>query len=174
MLPPSAATRPPDSPALVVPPHSIRGTIMRHYTSRPIALLIVALALVACGGGGEQSAESDAAPEPAPAAAASFDPATITPAMLALGDSLFHGLIGATSCQACHGPNGDQGTVAPVLTDAEWLHSDGSWEGIYNTVVSGVAAPKKFTSMMPPYGGVPMTEERTRAVTAYVYRLSHK
>ncbi len=143
-----------------------------NLTARPLMLLI---ALAACGGGNEAASDSSAAPAAeAPAAAASFDPATITPAMLALGDSLFHGLIGATSCQACHGADGAQGTVAPVLTDSEWLHSDGSWEGIYKTVVSGVSAPIKFTSMMPPYGGVPMTEERTRAVSAYVYKLSHK
>lgn len=143
--------------------------------SLPIRRLALVLAFVACGGNHDDAEQKESAePEHAPAAVASFDPATITPAMLALGDSLFHGLIGATSCQACHGPHADQGTVAPNLTDDEWLHSDGSWEGIYKTIVSGVSAPKKFTSMMPPYGGVPMSEDKTRAVSAYVYRLSHK
>lgn len=145
---------------------------MRHLI--PVAAL--ALVITACGGGGEPAAENSSA-EPAAAAATSnlsFDPATITPAMLAQGDSLFHGLIGATSCQACHGPDGTQGTVAPILTDSTWLHSDGSWQGIYNTVKDGVSAPKQFTSMMPPDGGIPMTEEHRLAVTAYVYKLSHK
>ncbi|GMV09621.1 MAG TPA: c-type cytochrome [Gemmatimonadaceae bacterium] len=146
---------------------------MRHLI--PVAAL--ALVVTACGGGGEPAAENAAA-EPAAAATAasnlSFDPATITPQMLALGDSLFHGLIGATSCQACHGPDGAQATVAPNLTDGEWLHSDGSWEGIYNTVKAGVSTPKQFTSMMPPDGGVPMTETQRHAVTAYVYKLGHK
>jgi mono/diheme cytochrome c family protein len=143
---------------------------------RPFSVSALVL-FAACGGGASgnaaDSAQAAPSPEP-PAATASFDPSTITPAMLAVGDSLFHGLIGATSCQACHGADGAQATVAPDLTDAEWLHSDGSWEGIYKTVVSGVSVPKKFTSMMPPYGGVPMTEEHTRAVTAYVYSLGHK
>lgn len=147
---------------------------MRHL----MHLAAIALVATACGGGGgESAADSSAAAasaDAAPAAAASFDPATITPAMLAQGDSLFHGLIGATSCQACHGADAAQGTVAPVLTDSEWLHSDGSWEGIYKTVQAGVSQPKKFTSMMPPDGGIPMTEEHRRAVTAYVYKLSHK
>ncbi|MEP7384553.1 MAG: c-type cytochrome [Gemmatimonadota bacterium] len=149
---------------------------MRALSFNTACSIALVLILAACGGkSGEASSDSDdAQASDAPAAAASFDPATITPAMLALGDSLFHGLIGATSCQACHGVDGAQGTVAPILTDDEWLHSDGSWEGIYKTVVSGVSAPKKFISVMPPYGGVPMTEERTRAVTAYVYKLSHK
>lgn len=146
--------------------------------ARSFVPTVLSLALLACGGGGgdataDSSGAAAGAPAAAPAAAAGFDPATITPAMLALGDSLFHGLIGATSCQACHGEDGAQATVAPNLTDGEWLHSDGSWEGIFNTVVSGVMAPKQFTSIMPPYGGVPMSEEHTRAVSAYVYKLSH-
>ncbi|MCC6930797.1 MAG: cytochrome c [Gemmatimonadaceae bacterium] len=144
---------------------------------RTLSSLVILTAIVAaCGGGGEaKPEETPAADAPAaPAAAASLDPATITPQMLALGDSLFHGLIGATSCQACHGADGAQGTVAPVLADTEWLHSDGSWEGIYNTVKNGVSQPKKFTSMMPPDGGVPMSDDQRRAVTAYVYKLSHK
>ncbi|MFN8665890.1 MAG: c-type cytochrome [Gemmatimonadaceae bacterium] len=143
---------------------------------RTLSSLVILAAFAAACGGGEAKPEAAAAADApaAPAAAASLDPATITPQMLALGDSLFHGLIGATSCQACHGADAAQGTVAPVLTDAEWLHSDGSWEGIYNTVKGGVSQPKKFTSMMPPDGGVPMTDDQRRAVTAYVYKLSHK
>lgn len=150
----------------------------RSTTSAPVAILASLLLTTACGGGGEGGATPEATPGETPAAqpasAASFDPATITPAMLALGDSLFHGLIGATSCQACHGADGAQATVAPNLTDAEWLHSDGSWEAIFNTVKSGVMTPKQFASVMPPWGGVPMTDEQTRAVAAYVYKLSHK
>jgi mono/diheme cytochrome c family protein len=133
-----------------------------------------ALALVsACGGGDADSGAAGGAQPAAQVAAASFDPATITPQMVALGDSLYHGLIGATSCQACHGPQGRDGAAAPALADGDWLHSDGSWEGIYKTVKSGVMAPKVFSSVMPPYGGAMMTEERTRAVAAYVYRLSN-
>jgi mono/diheme cytochrome c family protein len=133
------------------------------------------LLAAACGGGGDaaDTAASNAA-TPAADAAVSWDPATITPQMIALGDSLFHGLIGATSCQACHGADAAQATVAPNLTDAEWLHSDGSWEGIHTTIKSGVMAPKQFTSVMPPFGGAPLTLTQSRAVSAYVYRLSHK
>lgn len=140
----------------------------------PLSVVAFALLTAACGGKGEESGGTTAGGAAPAASKLSFDPATITPAMLALGDSLFHGLIGATSCQACHGPGGDQGTVAPVLTDSEWLHSDGSWEAIYNTVKSGVLTPTKYTSVMPPDGGVPMTDEQRHAVSAYVYKLSHK
>lgn len=153
--------------------------MLQNARFRPALLLVIpALAVTfaaACGDKAANDTPANGAAETAVAATpAGFDPTTITPGMLALGDSLFHGLIGATSCQACHGADAAQATVAPNLVDAEWLHSDGSWEGIYKTIVSGVMTPKQFTSVMPPYGGIPMTEERTRAVAAYVYSLSHK
>ena len=138
-----------------------------------LTLLLGALGCGAKGDDGNGASKRDDDQTPT-AETVSWDPKEITPQMLALGDSLFHGLIGATSCQSCHGAKGDQGTVAPILTDAEWLHSDGSWEGIHKTVSSGVMAPKQFTSVMPPFGGFPLKLEQSRAVTAYVYSLSHK
>ncbi len=149
-------------------------TTRRSSAPAVLTVLLLAVLPVACGG---DKAPDTAATSPGarPAqAAVSFDPATITPAMLALGDSIFHGKIGASSCQACHGVAGQNGAAAPSLVDAEWLHSDGSLEGIYKTVKSGVMAPKQFSSVMPPYGGVMLTEAKTIAVASYVYSLSHK
>lgn len=144
---------------------------MRH----PICLVFATiLVVVACGGGSEQS--GDAAAAGAAVAAvdpATLDPSTITTQELALGDSLFHGLIGATSCQACHGPDGKGGTVAPDLTDATWLHSDGSYGAIYKQVETGVMQPKQYLGVMPPFGGAPLTPDKHRAVAAYVYSLGH-
>lgn len=144
---------------------------------RTFSAVLIAASIAACGGGGD--APADSAP-PASGGAASggssslnFDPANITPAQVALGDSLFHGKIGATSCQACHGVGGKNGAAAPDLTDGNWLHSDGTLEGIFNTIKSGVMAPKEFTGVMPPYGGVQMSDERTLAVASYVYKLAH-
>lgn len=154
---------------------------MKHLSHAPactrfLGAALVA-ALVACGGGGEQAeADEDEDDKPeAPAAATGFDPSTITPAMVALGDSVFHGLAGAGACMSCHGEDATGPTgVAPNLKDAEWLHSDGSWEGIFKTVQSGVMAPKKHSSVMLPMGGTNLAPEHLRAVTAYVYSLSHK
>ena len=139
------------------------------------ALIPLLLAAAACGGGAAADTASAAgnASTSASAATLSWDASAITPQMIALGDSLFHGQIGAASCQACHGATADQGTVAPNLRDKEWLHSDGSWEGIHTTIKSGVMTPKQFSSIMPPFGGFPMTIEQSRAVSAYVYSLSH-
>ncbi len=142
--------------------------------SRLTSVVLVVALISACGGGDAPSSNGASATAKPVQAAVSFDPASITPAMIALGDSIFHGKIGASSCQACHGVGGQNGTAAPSLADAEWLHSDGKLEGIYKTVKSGVMAPKQFSSVMPPYGGVMLTEDKTIAVAAYVYSLSHK
>ncbi|MCU0636758.1 MAG: c-type cytochrome [Gemmatimonadaceae bacterium] len=150
---------------------------------RACAVLVpVALLLSACGDRGDRAGDTTAAggasespsAESRPPAASNLDPSTITETELALGDSVYHGLIGATSCQSCHGADGSQANVAPNLTDAEWLHSDGSFEGIYRTIETGVMTPKQYTSIMPPYGGAPLDPVKHRAVAAYVYRLSHK
>lgn len=144
---------------------------MRHPIRFALATLLV---VSACGGGADQSGDAAAAGTTVAAVdPATLDPATITPQELALGDSLFHGLIGATSCQACHGPDGKGGTVAPDLTDATWLHSDGSYGAIYKQIETGVMQPKQYMGVMPPFGGAPLTPEKHRAVAAYVYRLSN-
>ncbi|MHB1096675.1 MAG: c-type cytochrome [Gemmatimonadaceae bacterium] len=143
---------------------------MRH----PIRFALATVFLAAACGGAEKS--SNAAAADAVVAAvdpATLDPASITPQELALGDSLFHGLIGATSCQACHGPEAKGGTVAPDLTDSTWLHSDGSYGAIYKQIETGVAQPKQYLGVMPPFGGAPLTPDKHRAVAAYVYSLSH-
>jgi mono/diheme cytochrome c family protein len=144
---------------------------MRHLFRVSLAALV---AVAACGGGGDQPAADASAAAPAASVdPATLDPKTITPQELALGDSLFHGLIGATSCQACHGPDAKGGTVAPNLTDAEWLHSDGSFGAIYHQIETGVPQPKQYLGVMPPFGGAPLTPDKHRAVAAYVYSLSH-
>ncbi len=96
--------------------------------------------------------------------------AAVTPAAVAKGDSIYHksGL-----CYACHGSNAE-GTVGPSLTDAEWIHGDGSYDSIVATVTGGVPKEKsKSGIMMPPKGGSTISEEEVKAVAAYVYSLSH-
>jgi mono/diheme cytochrome c family protein len=135
---------------------------------RVLPIVVATTLLLACGGEKESKPESDHD------RSASFDPGTITPAEIALGDSLFHGLIGAVSCQACHGADAKGGPAAANLTDSVWLHSDGSFEAIYKQIETGVSTPKVAVGMMPPFGGAPMTPAQHRAVAAYVYSLSHK
>jgi mono/diheme cytochrome c family protein len=105
------------------------------------------------------------------AAAQDAAPAGVTPAAIEKGDSIFHktGL-----CYACHGSNA-QGAVGPNLTDAAWIHGDGSYDFIVATVTSGVPAEKaKGGVAMPPKGGSSISDDDVKAVAAYVYSLSHK
>jgi mono/diheme cytochrome c family protein len=98
-------------------------------------------------------------------------PAGVTPAAITLGDSLFHS---KGNCYACHGANA-QGAIGPNLTDAEWLHSDGSYDAIVKQITTGVtAAESKSKIPMPPKGGSQITDDEVKAVAAYVYSLSHK
>jgi mono/diheme cytochrome c family protein len=104
-------------------------------------------------------------------AVAQTAPAGVTPAAIAQGDSIFHS---KGNCYACHGANG-QGAVGPNLTDAEWLHSDGSYDAIVKQVTTGVPqAESKSGIPMPPKGGSSITDDEVKAVAAYVYSLSHK
>src|SRR5688572_19741480 len=55
-------------------------------------------------------------------------PAGVTPEMVDKGKAIF---TGAGNCYACHGQNA-QGMLGPTtnLTDATWVHSDGSFPKI--------------------------------------------
>ncbi len=98
----------------------------------------------------------------------------ITPAQLALGDSVFHGRVGGALCFVCHGPGGKGVSgLGPNLTDKEWLNVDGSMASIEKVVTEGVAKPKKAPAPMPPKGGGQLTEVQIKAAAAYVYSLSH-
>jgi cbb3-type cytochrome c oxidase subunit III len=98
-------------------------------------------------------------------------PAEVTPAAIAQGDSVFHK---SGNCYACHGTKGE-GVVGPSLTDAEWIHGDGSFDMIVATITKGIPKEQaKGGVPMPPKGGSTITDEQVKAVAAYVWSLSHK
>jgi mono/diheme cytochrome c family protein len=99
----------------------------------------------------------------------------ITKAMIAKGDSIFHGKLAGGLCFTCHGPDakGIAG-LGPNLTDEKWLHGDGSYGFIVGLVEKGVPKPKQAATPMLPKGGSNLNAEQIRAVAAYVYSLSHK
>ena len=141
----------------------------REWTS-----VVLAMALAACAGDTAEEqppADTSAAPAPAPAApAAGALPEGVTAAMVAEGKTIFE----TTICFTCHGMDGSgQQGLGPNLRDAEWLNTDGSYDGIMNTVRAGVPTPKQHPAMMPPMGGAQLTEDQLRAVSAYVYSISH-
>lgn len=99
-------------------------------------------------------------------------PDGVTKQMIDDGAKLFSG---QGLCHACHGPQGKgMPAMGANLTDKEWLHSDGSFEGIVKTITSGVPSDKSSNhSVMPPKGGSSLSDAQVKAVAAYVWSLSN-
>jgi mono/diheme cytochrome c family protein len=98
-------------------------------------------------------------------------PEGVTQAMADKGNEIYHktGL-----CFACHGQDG-KGLVGPNLTDDVWLHSKGTYEEIVKQVLAGVTKEQSKSGVpMPPKGGSTISDDDVKAVSAYVYTLSHK
>jgi mono/diheme cytochrome c family protein len=111
-----------------------------------------------------------------PAAAAHAQgklPDGVTQEMVDKGKAIF---AGAGNCYACHGQNA-QGMLGPTtnLTDATWIHSDGTYPKIVEYVKVGVTKEQSKSGIpMPPRGGSKISDEEVSMVAAYVYSLSHK
>ena len=98
-------------------------------------------------------------------------PVPVTPALIARGREVF---LGPGGCHRCHGA-GATGDVGPDLTDADWLHTNGSFLSIVSTVLSGVpAARARVRIEMPARGGARLTDAEVYAVAAYVWTLGRK
>jgi mono/diheme cytochrome c family protein len=142
-----------------------------------VCLACAALLAAACGGegDGDAGAASETATGGAAIAADSATPAEITVDMVALGSEIYHGREANAICYTCHGidATGGPGNLGPNLTDAQWLHSDGSYGGIMGTIRVGVAQPVEAPGPMPPMGGAALSDEQLRAVSAYVFSLTH-
>ncbi len=79
-------------------------------------------------------------------------------------------------CTNCHQEDGTGGERAPNLTDADWLHCDGSIEGILAVLKSGVPRdklkdPNRRFGMRPATNSIE-DEETLAALAAYVRSLS--
>ena len=98
-------------------------------------------------------------------------PKGVTPAMVEAGKQLFEG---PGLCMACHGMDA-KGAIGPDLTDTVWVHHKGSFEEIVEQVIRGIPeAESKSGNIMPPRGGSTLTDDESRAVSAYVWALSHQ
>lgn len=124
-----------------------------------LALLVVSLALVACGGGGSAPAATQA-----PAA-------TATPA----GDAVAGKASFDTVCIACHGPGGIgvEGLGKPFTT-SEFLLTVNDQE-LLEFIKTGrpISHPDNTTGVdMPPKGGNPaLTDEQLVDIIAYIRTL---
>ena len=100
-------------------------------------------------------------------------PAGVTPASIAMGDSIFN----AGACQRCHGQKGIGAQNGPSLVAGPWLQSTGKYEEIVATITTGVprTALKDQTRRFPmnPRGGpMNLNDDQVKAVAAYVYSIS--
>lgn len=100
-------------------------------------------------------------------------PSGATADQVALGDRIFHGEAKDGTCGGCHGSDAKGGPVGPDLTTGKWEWSDGSLNGITQTITAGVPAPKNFQGAMPPMGGAQLSEADVKAVAAYVWAVGH-
>jgi len=100
-------------------------------------------------------------------------PPGATPAMVALGDRIYHGQVGGATCTGCHGTDGTGSPLGPNLTGGKWLWSNGSYQGIASTIASGVAQPKQYRAPMPAMGGAQLSSDQLFAVAAYVWALNN-
>jgi cytochrome c5 len=149
----------------------MRHTFLRH----PVTLLVVAATFVAC----HSSGTSSAAPAPAGGAAnraANAAPSAVTPASIALGDSIFH----ARGCRNCHGADAKGRQNGPDLTSGHFVQMNGSYDDMVRVITNGVPVTAiKDTAhkrAMPARGGppAPLTDDQVKAVAAFVWSLNHK
>jgi mono/diheme cytochrome c family protein len=147
---------------------------MRVSSSLSVALGAAVALLAAC-----HSGSSSSAPKPAGGGAANkapAKPAAVTPANIALGDSLFNN----GGCFNCHGKGGIGAANAPALNGQKWLQlSTGSFDEIVGIIVSGVPVdkikdPTHKRAMGARGGRMALTDPQIQAVAAYVYTLTHK
>lgn len=97
-------------------------------------------------------------------------PPGVTTEMIAEGATLF---LGQGICMACHGSDakGLKGMGAN-LTDDEWTHTDGTFEGIVERITAGVTAKESSNGLVMPPRGAGLNDDQVRAVAAYVWSLS--
>jgi glucose/arabinose dehydrogenase/mono/diheme cytochrome c family protein len=101
-------------------------------------------------------------------------PAGMTKAQLARGEQIFQGTVANGTCAGCHGMDAKGTPMGADLTSSKFLWGDGSLQSIEHTITTGVAKPKQHSGVMPPEGGVSLSQADIDAVAAYVWALSHQ
>src|SRR5215216_408961 len=132
---------------------------------------LASLALAAAAPAVAQTSDAAAKPQKSEASTPPGATATYSAELVTKGDALFHG---SGNCYACHGSKAE-GLVGPNLTDAEWIHSKGSYDEIIAQINHGVSKEDSKSGIaMPPKGGATLSDDDVKAIAAYVHSLSHK
>lgn len=93
---------------------------------------------------------------------------------IAIGSFHYH----TNWCRKCHFSSGVSGERArgPSLIDDEWLHCDGSIEGLMEVIRRGVPdneiQSETYTEMMPPASMMNFDEDHIRAIATYIWVLN--
>jgi mono/diheme cytochrome c family protein len=142
---------------------------------------------------GDPNAPIEAAPTPSTEAKASPDalppegvhpdagatanlpvPPGATAEQVALGRKVFHGEVSGATCAGCHGANGIGTPVGANLSSGIWLWGNGDLQSITDIIRNGVPKPKEHLGVMPPFGGVHLSDQDLAAVAAYVWAIGHQ
>jgi len=132
------------------------------------------------GGGGADpaigspptGADEGRSAEVVPGAGAGTAPAPPSAETISKGADAFT----SATCFKCHGQDGTGGARGPNLTDGEWVHCDGSIEGILQVLRSGVSQDrlvnKDFPFAMNPVTDIIQDNDALMALATYVHSLS--
>lgn len=104
-----------------------------------------------------------------PVLAADIAPPGVTQEMVEEGQRLY-----GTVCTACHGAGGSGSPAGPALRDQDWIHIDGTFDGLVAVIQNGVPNPVQYPGMMPPLGGGNFDANQVRAIAAYIFALSRQ
>jgi mono/diheme cytochrome c family protein len=140
---------------------------MNDATSIIVAAVLASACAPGDGTAGGRGAEGPPAPEYP--AAIHADGVELTRAMIARGDSIFHGRAAGAICSSCHAPGGAGTVLVQPLTDNTWHYSDGSYPSIREVTATGVP---DATTPMAPMGGAILSQQDLVAVAAYVFWIS--
>jgi glucose/arabinose dehydrogenase/mono/diheme cytochrome c family protein len=100
-------------------------------------------------------------------------PPGVTRSQLARGQQIFQGQVDSATCAGCHGMDGTGTPMGADLTSEKYLWGDGSLRSITHIIMTGVPHPKAHSGVMPPDGGVSLSQADNADVAAYVWSLSH-
>jgi len=136
--------------------------------------IVVAALVVLAGATGCRGAATTAGSRPAQVGSGQPGPSDgVSLALVAEGDALFN----QGACVRCHGANGAGGANGPSLVAGPWLHGDGSMPFLTGIITTGVPrerlkdALRRF-AMNPRGGPMQLTDDKVRALAAYVYSIS--
>lgn len=151
-----------------VPPHDVFAHLGKSLVSEkpaPVAIdaQIVPGGVVAEAKANEKGPDLEAVDKLTPAADAPIDPA-----LMEAGKAHF---MGAGTCFACHGMNGEGGPVGPTLTESEWV--TGPVSNLIRIQLRGLQGPIPlkgaiYTPLAPMTPLATQSDEQIAAVLTYI------